>query len=66
MLVMSEASDPVDIIWGNLGGMRGLYIFRVVFFNLFVMAVVLFLSTPAAIYSSLKMMELFSIEQTLA
>jgi hypothetical protein len=59
MLVMGEASDPVDIIWGNMGGMRGLYIFRVVFFNLFVLAIVLFLSTPAAIYSSLKMIQLF-------
>lgn len=54
-MVMSQASDPVDIIWNNMGGTRGLYIFRVVFFNLFVLLVVIFLSTPAAIYSSLKM-----------
>ena len=59
MLVMNEASDPVDIIWCNMGGARGLYLFRVVFFNLFVLLVVLFLSTPAAIYSSLKMIQLF-------
>ena len=61
MLVMSEASDPVDIIWCNMGGTRGLYIIRVVFFNLFVLAVVLFLSTPAAIYSSFKMIQLFGL-----
>ena len=55
MFVVSEASDPLDIIWGNMGGTRGLYIFRVIFFNLFVLAVVIFLSTPAAILTSLKM-----------
>ena len=59
MFVMSQASDPVDIIWFNMGGTRGLYLFRVVFFNIFVLAIVLFLSTPAAIYSSLKMLQLF-------
>ena len=38
-----------------MGGTRGLYLFRVVILNLFVLAVVLFFSTPAAIFSSLKM-----------
>jgi hypothetical protein len=62
MLVISEAGDPVDIIWGNLGGSRGLYTLRVFFFNLFVLGLVVFLSTPAAIYSSFKMLQLFSID----
>jgi hypothetical protein len=56
---MNQASDPVDIIWCNMGGTRGLYLFRVVFFNIFVLAIVLFLSTPAAIYSSIKMIQFF-------
>lgn len=59
MLVMNQASDPLDIIWCNMGGTRGLYTGRILFFNLFVLAVVLFLSTPAAIYSSFKMIQLF-------
>jgi hypothetical protein len=59
MFVMTQASDPIDIIWYNMGGTRGLYIFRVIFFNLFVLAIVIFLSTPAAIYSTLKMIQLF-------
>lgn len=58
-LVMSEASDPVDIIWRNMGGTRGVYFFRNFIFNLIGLAVVLFLSTPAAIYSSLKMNQFF-------
>ena len=59
ILVMNQASDPVDIIWRNMGGTRGVYFFRKIIFNLIGVLVVLFLSTPAAIYSSLKMMEAF-------
>lgn len=58
-LVMTQAGDPVDIIWRNLGGTRGVYIFRRVIFNIIGLSLVLFLSTPAAIYSSLKMIEAF-------
>jgi hypothetical protein len=57
---MSEAGDPVDIVWRNMGGTRGVYFFRKFIFNLIGLFVVLFLSTPAAIYSSLKMMEAFN------
>jgi hypothetical protein len=57
---MNEAGDPVDIIWRNMGGARGMYIFRKFIFNLIGLLIVFFLSTPAAIYSSLKMMEAFN------
>ena len=53
---MHEAGDPVDIIWRNLGGIRGVYILRKLLFNLIGLAIVFYLSTPAAIYSSLKML----------
>lgn len=56
---MNQASDPVDIIWGNMGGTRGLYLFRKFIFNIIGLALVLFLSTPAAIYSSLKVLDAF-------
>lgn len=59
-MVMSEAGDPVDIVWRNMGGTRGVYFFRKFFFNFIGLFVVLFLSTPAAIYSSLKMIEAFN------
>ena len=59
-LVMKEAGDPVDIIWRNMGGARGMYIFRKIIFNIIGILIVFFLSTPAAIYSSLKMMEAFN------
>lgn len=54
-LMISEAGDPVDIIWKNMGGTRGVYFFRKFFFNIIGLSIVLFLSTPAAIYSTLKM-----------
>lgn len=57
---MAEAADPVDIIWRNMGGSRGIYILRQTVFNIVGFALVIFLSTPAAIYSSLKMIQLFS------
>lgn len=57
---MNEAGDPVDIVWRNMGGTRGVYFFRKFIFNFIGLFVVLFLSTPAAIYSSLKMMEAFN------
>ncbi|CDW80986.1 transmembrane protein 63c [Stylonychia lemnae] len=59
-LIMSEAGDPIDIIWGNMGGTRGVYFFRKVFFNIIGLSIVFFLSTPAAIYSTLKMIQFFS------
>lgn len=59
VLVVSQASDPVDIIWSNMGGARGLYLLRVVLLNLIVLYIILFLSTPAAIYSSLTLSQLF-------
>lgn len=59
VLVVSQASDPVDIIWSNMGGARGFYLLRVVLLNLLVLYIILFLSTPAAIYSSLALSQLF-------
>lgn len=57
---MSEAGDPIDMIWRNMGGTRGVYFFRKFIFNLIGLLIVLFLSTPTAIYSSLKMKEAFN------
>jgi len=59
-LIVSEAGDPVDVVWKNLGGTRGVYFFRKMFFNVVGLTIVLFLSTPAAIYSTLKMIQFFS------
>ncbi len=59
-LIVSEAGDPVDIIWKNMGGTRGVYFFRQLIFNAIGLTIVLFLSTPTAIYSTLKMIQFFS------
>lgn len=56
---MDQAPDPVDTIWANMGGTRGLYLFRKFIFNFIGLFLVLFLSTPTAIYSSLKLLDFF-------
>jgi Calcium-dependent channel, 7TM region, putative phosphate len=43
-----------------MGGVRGVYIFRRYFFNLVGLLLICFLSTPAAIYSSLKIVAIFN------
>ena len=58
-LIMHEAGDPIDIIWRNLGGPRGIYVIRKMLFIVAGLAIIFFLSTPAAIYSSLKMTDSF-------
>ena len=60
---MNEAGAPLDFIWRNLGGTRGVYFFRKWVFNLLGLLVVLFLSTPTAIFSSLQLMEVFDMEK---
>ena len=45
-IVMSKASEPVDINWINMGGLRGLYLFRRIILNLVLVLILLFLSTP--------------------
>jgi len=44
-----------------MGGARGVYLFRKLFFAIVGLLVVFFLSTPAAIFSSLKTMEFFNL-----
>lgn len=58
---MSKASDPIDIVWRNMGGVRGVYLFRKIFFSMVGLFLVLFLSTPAAIFSALKTTEWFNL-----
>jgi len=56
---MDQAADPVDIIWGNMAGTRGFYFFRKFIFNFLGLVLVLLVTTPAAIYSSLKLIDAF-------
>lgn len=51
---MSLASDPIDILWRNIGGTnRGVFIFRRLFLHAIGILIVLFVSTPTAVLSTL-------------
>jgi hypothetical protein len=52
-MVMSLASEPIDILWKNMGGNRGMFIFRRIFLHLMGFIVIIFISTPTAMLSTL-------------
>ena len=50
--------DPIDINWGNIGGTRGLYIFRRILLLGISVIIIMFLSTPASMLSAIKMIDM--------
>jgi len=50
---MNLANDPVDIIWENMGGIRGVY-FSSVIWNIIGLLAIIFISTPAVLISRIK------------
>lgn len=60
VLFINLASDPIDILWKNIGGSsRGLFIFRRIFLHALTIFVILFISTPTAMLSTLKQIDMF-------
>lgn len=47
-------TDPVDTIWYNLGGRRGYYFIRKYCWNVIGLFLIIFISTPAVIFQTLK------------
>jgi hypothetical protein len=61
VLFINLASDPIDIMWKNIGGSsRGLFIFRRIFLHLLTIFIILFISTPTAMLLKLKEIEIFA------
>lgn len=58
---MNLASEPIDIIWSNIGGTRGVFIFRRLFLHLICFVVVLFISTPTAMLSTIQYVDVFGL-----
>lgn len=60
VILMTMASDPIDILWKNLGGSnRGIFIFRRLFLHTLTIVIILFISTPTAMLSTLKKFDAF-------
>lgn len=53
VLIMNIASEPIDILWKNMGGTRGVYLFRRIFLYLLGLVIIVFVSTPTAILSTI-------------
>jgi len=47
---MSRTTEPSDILWRNMKGVRGLFIFRRVILFTIGLLIVFFLSSPAVIF----------------
>lgn len=50
--------DPIDIIWYNLGGEFGFYFLRKYCWNLLGVFLIIFISTPAVIFQTIKSLSL--------
>lgn len=53
-LLMSSAKDPVDIIWSNMGGTRGITFFRRYMWNILGFLLIMFVSTPVVVFKTLQ------------
>jgi hypothetical protein len=60
-IVAQALYDPVDIIWSNLGGTRGLFFFRRVVINVGAVLILLFLTTPLAMMNALEKIDYFNV-----
>jgi len=45
-IIVDQMIEPVDIIWTNVGGDRGLYVCRRIFLMTIGLLVLIFLTTP--------------------
>jgi hypothetical protein len=61
--IMEGAKEPMDIIWSNMSGTRGLYYWRR--FGLLAVSIIvmLFLTTPSVVLATLKRIDVLKIHQ---
>lgn len=57
VLVVSKVTEPSDILWKNMTGVRGLFIFRRIVLTIVCILIILFISSPAAIFANVKRMD---------
>ncbi len=58
---MNLASEPIDILWKNIGGTRGIFIFRRLILYFLGLFIIVFISTPTAILSTIQYVDLFGV-----
>ena len=60
-LLMEKAVEPVDIMWKNVSGVRGVFFFRRVLLNVLAFFTLVFLSTPTAVVSALRKVDFLKL-----
>jgi hypothetical protein len=60
--MVNQASDPIDIMWKNIGdSSRGVFMFRRLVLHALTIFVILFISTPTAMLSTLKKIDVLGL-----
>ncbi len=54
MLVISKVTEPSDLLWKNMTGVRGHFMIRRIFLTIICILILLFISSPAAIFANVK------------
>ena len=57
ILVMQKVTEPSDIIWKNMRGVRGLFIGRRILLVMIGLLIVFFISSPAVIFAKFQQMD---------
>ena len=60
-ILFDQLVEPIDIIWVNLGGDKGLYVFRRIFLNLLLLVLLIFFTTPMGFVSAFKKVDKYQI-----
>jgi hypothetical protein len=69
VFMLNIASEPIDIVWSNMGGTMGFFLFRRILMNVIMFVILIFFSTPASMLSAMKELDyfhLFSLDWTAA
>ena len=57
VLDISKVTEPADILWKNMTGVRGLFIVRRILLTIICILIILFISSPAAIFANVKLID---------
>ena len=60
-ILVDQLVEPIDIIWVNIGGDKGLYVFRRIFLNLLLLVLLIFFTTPMGFVSAFKKVDKYQI-----
>jgi len=60
-ILVDQMIEPIDIIWKNVGGDRGLFIVRRIILNILLLLLLIFFTTPMSLFSFMKKFDTFKV-----